>query len=163
MAKKKSPAPATNKSSAIRQILAAQPKATTAEIKSKLDEQGVAASVALINKLKYGRATGAAGKSRASKKGVSKAAAIREKFEQLGYDARPRDVIAALKSEGVKVTSAQVSMLRAKQANNGKVRSQAVSAVSYEHLVAAKRLAEQLGGVEKARRALESYAQLVGR
>jgi lambda repressor-like predicted transcriptional regulator len=164
VAKKKAPAKSGEKSSAIRQILSERPNASTADIKSQLDEQGISASIALINKIRSDRKGGAAAKKR-RKKGVSKADAIRQKFDQLGLDARPRDIIAALKSEGVKVTSAQVSMLRAKLSSggtsNGKARSQSVSSVSFDHLVAAKRLAEQLGGIENARRALESYARLI--
>lgn len=163
MAKKK-PASAASKSDSVRDVLAAKPNATVKEIKAELDARGVAVSIALINKLKYDRKRGTkAKKTRRSRSGVSKADAIRAKFEQLGYDARPRDVIAALKSEGVKVTSAQVSMLRAKLSANGKPAKAAISAssVPFEHLVAAKQLADRLGGVNKARAALESFAKLV--
>ncbi len=163
MAKKK-PAASTSKSDSIRQVLSAKPNATVKEIKAELDARGVAASIALINKLKYDRKRGTtAKKTRRARGGVSKADAIRAKFDQLGYDARPRDVIAALKSEGVKVTSAQVSMLRAKLTANGssgKVPATA-SSVPFEHLVAAKQLADRLGGINKARMALESFAKLV--
>ena len=172
MAKKKpasskpahSKAPSTSKSDSIRKVLAAKPTATVKEIKAELNTQGVAASIALINKLKYDRKRGTkAKKPRQARGGVSKADAIRAKFDQLGYDARPRDVIAALTSEGVKVTSAQVSMLRAKLSANGKPTKApvAASSVPFEHLVAAKQLADRLGGINKARVALESFAKLV--
>lgn len=165
MAKKKMTAPGVSKSDAIRELLAAQPKAGVKEIKAKLDAKGIQASVALISKLKYSRKP-ARGRKALRKGGASKADAIRVKFDQLGRDARPRDVIAALKSEGVTVTSAQVSMLRNRlpkngAAKNGSPRGQASSAVSFEHLLAAKQLAERLGGVENARQALESFARLV--
>jgi hypothetical protein len=119
----------------------------------------------LINKLKYTRKPGSAAKTSRSG-GASKADAIRMKFDQMGRDARPRDVIAALLSEGVKVTSAQVSMLRSRlpkngSAANGSPRGKATSAVSFEHLLAAKQLAERLGGIDNARQALESFARLV--
>lgn len=163
MAKKK-PAASTSKSDSIRAVLAAKPNATVKEIKAELDARGVAASIALINKLKYDRKRGTKDKKpRRTRGGVSKADAIRAKFDQLGYDARPRDVIAALKSEGVKVTSAQVSMLRAKLSTNGKATKSPASAssVPFEHLVAAKQLADRLGGINRARAALESFAKLV--
>ncbi len=163
MAKKK-PASSTSKSDSIREVLAAKPNATVKEIQAELSARGVSASIALINKLKYDRNRGTkARKTRRARGGVSKADAIRAKFDQLGHDTRPRDVIAALKREGVKVTSAQVSMLRAKLTANGKPARVAATAstVPFEHLVAAKQLADRLGGVNKARLALESFAKLV--
>ncbi len=144
--------------------MAANPNARAKAIKEELDARKVDVSLALINKLISERKRGgAAKKPRRSRSGVSKADAVRTKFNQLGLDARPRDVIAALKAEGVKVTSAQVSMLRAKliQNGNGTTVSVTASSVPFEHLVAAKQLAERLGGVERARAALESFAQLV--
>ena len=163
MAKKKTAPAKTSKSDAIRAVLAARPNAGGKEIRSALDAKGIKASDALINKIKYTRKPGGR-KAAPRKNGGSKAAAIRAKFEQLGSEARPRDVIAALKDEGVQVTSAQVSMLRGKLSGGGGSRgkrSQAGIAVPYEHLVAAKQLADRLGGVDQARRALESFAGLV--
>lgn len=168
MAKKKpaaKPTPATSKSDSIREVLAAKPNATVKEIKAELDARGVSASIALINKLKYDRQRDAKGKKPQRARGAeSKADAIRSKFDQLGYDARPRDVIAALKRDGVIVTSAQVSMLRAKLSANGKpakTTPSTASSVPFEHLVAARQLADQLGGIHRARAALESFAKLV--
>ena len=166
MAKRKAPAVAPKKSDVIREVLAAQPKATVKEIQAALDERKVEASVALINKIKYGRKpTGNKAGRRAGK--VSKATAIRSMFDELGLEARPRDVIAALKGKGVVVTSAQVSTLRSKLSSNGhgtsriSASSVASSNVSLEHLLAAKTLAERLGGIENARQALNSLAKLI--
>ncbi|REK19605.1 MAG: hypothetical protein DWQ37_00645 [Planctomycetota bacterium] len=160
MAKKKSAAGA-NKSDAIRKIIAENPKATRGEIRAKLQQRGVKASDALINKIKYNRNTSPKkpGSARTSGK-TSKADAIRGMFSKMGHDARSRDVIAALKSDGVVVTSAQVSTLRRKLNENGS-RGSKVGAVPYDHLIAAKHLAQRLGGVDKARRALDSFAELV--
>jgi uncharacterized protein YneF (UPF0154 family) len=164
LAKKKTTPRAESKSDAIREVLASQPKAPTKEIKAKLASKGVKASDALINKIKYGRKPAArATKSRngrAASNGVSKADAIRNMFNEMGRDARPRDIIAALKSKGIVVTSAQVSTLRNKltTGSTGKVVG---GTVAYEHLLAAKQLSERLGGVDKARQALESFARLV--
>ena len=166
MAKKKTSAPGVSKSDAIRELLNAQPKAGVKEIKAKLEAKGISASVALISKLKYSRKPAGGRKASRRAGGASKADAIRVKFDQLGRDARPRDVIAALKSEGVTVTSAQVSMLRNKAprisaAKNGSSRAHLSGAVPFEHLLAAKQLVEQLGGLEQARQALENFARLV--
>ncbi len=161
MAKKKVTSARVSKSDAIRDVLAAQPDASVKQIKAKLTAKGITASDALINKLKYTRKSSGSQKRSTRNSGTSKADAIRGMFERLGHDARPRDVIAALKARGVIVTSAQVSMLRGKLGQNGSTRSQVGGAVPYEHLVAAKQLAHRLGGVEKARQALESFARLV--
>jgi hypothetical protein len=165
LAKKKTTTPGVSKSDAIRDLLAAQPNAGVKEIKAKLDAKGIQASTALIGKLKYSKPTRG---RRAAKRagGASKAEAIRLKFEQLGRDARPRDVIAALKSEGTTVTSAQVSMLRSKMLKNGVSKNGSASRrangeVSFEHLLAAKSLADRLGGISNARQALESLARLM--
>jgi hypothetical protein len=161
LAKKKPSSNGVSKSDAIREVLAAQPKAGVKDVKSKLEAKGIKVSDALINKIKYARKPAGRGKASRGKSGMSKADAIRGMFEKLGSDARPRDVIAALKQQGVTVTSAQVSMLRGKAPKNGAIRVQAGTAVSYEHLVAAKQLADRLGGVDKARQALESFARLL--
>jgi hypothetical protein len=81
---------------------------------------------------------------------------------RMGHSARPRDVIAALKKQGVKVTSAQVSTLRRKSSANGAHRrGDAAGVVSLAHLLAAKQLAERLGGIPVARQALDSLARLI--
>ncbi len=154
---------AGSKSDAIRAVFSAHPDATVKDVREKLKARGTEASVALINKIKYGRPAAGGKKPRRGKRGgagTSKADAIRQQFAELGVDARPRDVIAALKRRRIVVTSAQVSMLRRTLSTNGAKRSAAVGAVSYDHLLAAKHLAQRLGGVDKARQALESYAKL---
>ena len=162
MAKKKSAAGTASKSDAIRGVLAASPSANLQEIKEKLRAKGVKASDALINKIKYGRGRrGKKGRNRRAA-GISKAEAITSMFERMGHDARPRDVIGALAKKGLKVTSAQVSTLRRKLSANGRQRRPAAATVvSLEHLLAAKQLAERLGGIRVARQAIDSLARLV--
>ena len=152
------------KSDAIREVMKKQPNATAKEIKAALHSQGVKASDALINKLKYGRnRNGAAKKASRRKAGAqgSKAEAIRGAWNQLGTGARPRDVIALLASQGIHVASAQVSVLR-KSAGKHRAASanHSVQVVPYEHLLAAKDLAARLGGIEHAQTALAGLAKL---
>lgn len=164
MARKKSKTAVATKSDAIRAVIAAQPKATLKEIKVKLQARGVKASDALVNKIKYGRKKKSAKPSAGSGKrssGVIKADAIRNMFDEMGRTARPRDIIAALKSRGIVVSSAQVSTLRRKLPRNGAPGAKTAGSVSLDHLLAAKHLAERLGGIPNARRAIESLAQLV--
>jgi uncharacterized protein YneF (UPF0154 family) len=164
LAKKKTTTRTGSKSDAIRAVIAAHPKATRTEIKAKLQARGVKASDALVNKVKYDRKrTGAkaTSKGRKNSKGVSKADAIRNMFGAMGLDARPRDIIAALKARGVVVTSAQVSTLRSKLSKDGSGVGPTVGEVSLAHLMAAKQLAARLGGIASARQALDSLAELV--
>src|SRR5262249_40629028 len=141
-----------------------RPKATVKEVREALDARGVKASDALINKLKYGRKPAGKKSKRASRNGAhgSKADAIRGMFGEMGVKARARDVVAALAARGMVVTPAQVSTLRNKVPRRGHAASSA-AVVSYDHLLAAKSLAEQLGGISAAQRALESLAKLMDR
>jgi arginine repressor len=161
LARKKTPAAAPRKSDVIREILKSQPKATVKEVRTALQERGVKASDALINKIKYGRKT-VAKKSRARGSNGSagtKADAIRGVFGEMGVKARSRDVVATLAARGIKVTSAQVSTLR-KTVANSRARVVTSYSVSLDHLMAAKALAQRLGGIAVAQRALESLAKL---
>lgn len=143
-----------SKSDAIREIIKKQPSATVKEIHDALKKEGVKASVALVNKVKYAR-NGA--KRRKGRRSVSKAEAIRQVWGQLGKHARPRDVIARLAKRGVKVSSAHVSTLRHK--NSRVVPAEHV--VSLEHLLAAKNLVTQVGSIDKAQAALVSLAKIM--
>jgi hypothetical protein len=83
-------------------------------------------------------------------------------WRQLGADARNRDVMAALAKQGVNVSSAQVSTLRKTASRRTGSTAAAAESVSLEHLLAAKKVADQLGGIEVARQALASFAKLMG-
>ena len=112
---------------------------------------------------------------------MSKADAIRDSVSRLGRKARPRDVIADLADKGVTVTSPQVSALMKKlgfkrrrrrggrAASNGaatkaatrvKRGPRAAGSISASDLLDAKKLADQLGGVEKLKKALDLLEQL---
>lgn len=161
MAKKKTPAAAPRKSDVIREILKSQPKATVRDVRSALQERGVKASDALINKIKYGRKpTAKRPRARGSNgSGGTKADAIRGVFGEMGAKARSRDVVATLAARGIKVTSAQVSTLR-KTVGSNRAKVATAYSVSLDHLMAAKALAQRLGGIAVAQRALESLAKL---
>jgi hypothetical protein len=111
---------------------------------------------------------------------MSKADAIRDAVSRLGRKARPRDVIADLAEKGVTVTSPQVSSLMKKLgikrrrrggrvATNGAVRQtstgakrgpRAAGGLTASDLLDAKKLADQLGGVDKLKKALDLLEQL---
>ena len=112
---------------------------------------------------------------------MSKADAIRDALSRLGAKARPRDVIADLADKGVTVTSPQVSSLMKKlgmkrrrrrggrTSGNGAATGMSTGAkrgprpssgLTANDLLDAKKLANQLGGVEKLKRALDVLEQL---
>jgi hypothetical protein len=93
---------------------------------------------------------------------VSKAQAIRDEFSAQGIDARPKDIISTLKSKGVTVSSAQVSNIKATfgKKPGRKGRGASNGTLSVETLLETKKLAERIGGIDVARRALEALARL---
>ncbi|HTU26688.1 MAG TPA: hypothetical protein VMF30_14870 [Pirellulales bacterium] len=101
---------------------------------------------------------------------VNKAQAIRDTAKTLGTKVRPKDIIATLAAEGIVVSSPQVSATLkaagyrrkrrghgAPAAAHGHARS---TEVSLEHLLAAKALADKLGSVEAARKAIDVLTKL---
>lgn len=184
MANKKSTATGS-RSDAIRAYLKSHPDASQKDIAAGLAAEGVEASVSLINKIKYGKPTGkrpgkkkagraaahrngkpTKAKAVASKSGTSKAQAIRDAMDKLGHRTRPRNIIAHLYEQGVKVAAAQVSSPQgagqAQAAGGHGNRSGGAHprpGTVLEHLVAAKKLTDQVG-LQQARKALEILAKL---
>lgn len=114
-------------------------------------------------------------RKKAGKRGaeVNKAELIREILNS-DSGVRNRDVIATLKLRKVEVSPAQVSNVRkalarrsglqlAGRGRGGRLAAAALAGtdtVSLSTLVAAKKLADLLGGLERARLALDALAQL---
>jgi hypothetical protein len=106
----------------------------------------------------------------------TKSQAIRDAYARLGNKTRPRDIIAELAKQGVVVSSAQVSMVskamgikkrrrrRGAEGAEGMGAAPAVKgggeSVSVSHLIAAKNLADQMGGIKVVRKALETLERL---
>jgi hypothetical protein len=94
---------------------------------------------------------------------VNKAAKIRETFEKLGPDARPKDVIADLAAAKIKVSSAQVSNIKSGlngHAKKGHKKSGKSGMIDLSDLQAAKRLVESRGSFERAEGALSALGKL---
>lgn len=108
---------------------------------------------------------------------TSKAEQIRAVARESGGRVRPRDVIATLAERGVKASSAQVSqvlkamgMRRRRRRRKGAPAAAAAGSarrssgggdmLQLEHLLAAKRLCDKLGGVEAAKTALDALSRL---
>lgn len=127
--------------------------------------------------------------------GANKSEAIRE-YLNANPNAKPREIVGALKSQGLNVTPAFVSTIKSKSASGaaptrgrgrpkgstnktvttkgrrgrppGKKAAVATSAARvtssnpYEDLISAKNLVDKVGGIEKARAALEALAKITG-
>ncbi|HEX7449051.1 MAG TPA: hypothetical protein VF306_15975 [Pirellulales bacterium] len=108
---------------------------------------------------------------------TSKADLIRAVAREADGPVRPRDVIATLAERGITASSAQVSQVlsamgirrRRRRRRKGAAESATASPprssrggemLQLDHLVAAKRLCDKVGGVEAAKTALDALAKL---
>jgi hypothetical protein len=91
-----------------------------------------------------------------AKRRHNKAALIRE-IEAAKPNSTAAEIVAALAAKKVKVTPAYIYALRAK--GNGRPKAAGLSGV--DALVRAKKMADQLGGIDKAREMLTTLALLV--
>lgn len=85
---------------------------------------------------------------------MSKAQAIRDYFSEHGLNTRPKDVISGLKNKGIVVAPAQVSNI--KKAMRGKPESE----TGLNLLIEASRFIKQAGGLDAAKRALDTLTTL---
>ena len=166
-----------SKSQLIKDHLAKHSDAKVKDVKEALASEGHEVSVALINKIKYGKKPkrsakkpgrkSSNGKATTKKAATSKAQAIRDAFAALGKKARTSEVVQHLADKKIKVSPAQVSGLRKRkrrrtgaampgtttQPTNGH------QGLALEHLVAAKKLADQIG-IATAKKALDALHTL---
>ncbi|HET6883879.1 MAG TPA: hypothetical protein VFI31_27240 [Pirellulales bacterium] len=191
MAKAK-PIESASKSDIVREYLKGNPTAPVAQIVDDLKQYGI--SQALAQKIKYkdgprrGRRPGKPGR-KAVRMSASpafasmetagderKADSIRRVAQGMGKRVRPRDVIAALRAEGIEVSFAQVGQVlktmgmrrrrrgrKSARAGTNSARATHATAgtsISLDALIAAKKLADQLGGVQAAKQAMDALAKL---
>ena len=124
------------------------------------------------------------------KNGVNKSLEIRE-YCAANPKAKPLEVVAAMKEKGINVNAQFVSTVKSNAKKKKTVRRSAPAAttskkaasakkpgrkpgrkptaansgtgeVSFDSLIRAKQLIEEMGGVDNARTALSAYEQLVG-
>jgi hypothetical protein len=112
-------------------------------------------------------------------KGVNKSAEIRKVAQAKGGKVRPKDVIAELKAKGITVSSPQVSMVlkrmgfrrrrratakaarvEVRQQIKALVAGRASGPVTVDDLLVARRMADQLGGTDRAIAALAALKRL---
>jgi transposase len=161
-----------SKSGQIREALKATPDKPASEI-----AKDIGVSTALVYNVKASLARKKSKATAGKKAGhiakeVNKAERIRQVAKALGKKVRPRDVIAELAKEGVKVSSAQVSKTlsnagyrrkrRGKKAAAGTTTSSPSSSngLNVEALIAAKALIAKVGGVEAAEEAIKVLKKL---
>ncbi len=101
---------------------------------------------------------------------VNKSQAIRD-YCEANPTVGPKETAAALTKQGIKVSPAMVSTVKTqakkKKGKRGRPRKKAAAAakptsdkIALSSLLAAKKMAEQLGGIEKAQTALAALAKL---
>ena len=102
-----------------------------------------------------------------AKKKVNKSRAIRD-YCKANPEAGPTETAAALKKQGIQVSTAMVSTVKT-QAKKKKGRGRKKAArgakpasdkIALSSLIQAKKMAESLGGIEKAQTALAALAKL---
>lgn len=101
--------------------------------------------------------------------GQNVSAAIRAYYAK-NSDAGPKEIAEGLAKDGLKVTSGYVSTVLSNDRRKsgkpgrrkGKKRGPRSGGAAFADLVQAKRLADQMGGVEPARKALTALAKILG-
>jgi hypothetical protein len=106
-----------------------------------------------------------------SNDGINRSELIRQKKATLGRGARPRDIIASLAEDGVKVSRALVTNVlkrRGTGKKRGRKRARVVArrsasreAISMTGLLTAKRMVDEMGSVADAKKALDAFARLI--
>jgi hypothetical protein len=175
-----------SKSDIVRNYLKGNPSASVNEIVNDLRAYDI--SQALAQKIKYkdgsrrGRKPRKAARTKASSSfssmppaGESKADSIRRVAQGMGKRVRPRDIIASLRAEGIDASFAQVGQvlksMGMRRRRRGHKRSAAgatargshtasSTTISLDALMAAKKLADQLGSVQAAKQAMDALAKL---
>jgi hypothetical protein len=98
---------------------------------------------------------------------MNKSEAIRS-YKKSHNGAGPTEIAEALSKDGTKVTPAFVSTVlsndrrRGRKGRRGSRRGGRTSGDPLETLVQAKKLADRMGGIEKARAALDALARILG-
>ena len=100
--------------------------------------------------------------------GTSKSEAIRN-YKNTHDDAGPTEIAGALSKEGTKVTPAFVSTVLSNEKRRGRKgrrrgapRGRRAGGDPVQVLVQAKKMADQMGGIDKARSALDALARILG-
>jgi arginine repressor len=103
---------------------------------------------------------------------TSKADSIRQVAQGMSRPVRPRDVVAALKEQGITVSPAQVGQIlksmglkrcrhgRKAAAMAGRSAASMGEMLTLDNLLAAKKLVNQLGSIDAAKQAVDALVKL---
>lgn len=179
----KARAAGVNKSQEIRSYLADHPDASAKDVVAALAGKGITINEGLVNNVKSSsrKRDGAGGRRRVKvrrgrgRRGANKSEAIRGYLEQ-HPNATPKEITAALKAQGIEASPGLISVIKyggkGKGAGNGRRKKVAhrggaagggrpvTTRLSAEDLFAVKNLAEQLGGIQEVRSALDALERL---
>lgn len=100
---------------------------------------------------------------RAGRRKVNKAQAIRGVLNAKGIETATKDVVAELAEKKITVSAAQVSNVKAdvrRKSGGLSTTGRGKGNLTLESLLEAKQLADKLGGVDQAKRALDTLAKL---
>jgi hypothetical protein len=164
-------------SQSVRNYIEQHPDANPKQIVDGLAAKGVKVSIFVAKNVKYAKPAKAKTKASAPKAatkdtGVSKSESVRQ-YLAANSDATPKQVSDALAKQGIKASPTLVSGVKFHLAKKGKSKKAAKTAaklpaaagngrsLSLDDLVEAKKLADRLGGLDKAKAALEALAKLV--
>ena len=101
--------------------------------------------------------------ARRSKKGASKSTAIRD-YRNNHPEAKPKEIAETLNQGGYKITPQYVSTILSndrKKAPTGRRGRAASVGSSLDHLLAVKKLVNEVGGVQAAQKAIAQYSRLM--
>ncbi len=167
-----------NKSQAIRDYYKANPTARTQAVVDALGKEGITVSVGLVNtvKSKHNRKQAARKAARnaptsrdakvtETKTEVNKTQAVRDYLGQ-HRNARRKEVVEALKAQGITVTASYVGTIKAKSKTRRKARRKAVrqvvatTGINMAQIKAAFHFIKECGDVAAAKAALSAADEL---
>ena len=90
---------------------------------------------------------------------VNKSAKIREAFDTLGHDSKPKVVQDALAKKGIKVSYGIVAAVKSRL--NGNSNGKAGGSIALNDLLEAKKLVNKLGSIQAAKEAVDTLAKLM--
>jgi hypothetical protein len=166
------------KSASVLEYQSKNPNVSASEVVAALKQQGIKISQAMVYNIRSNSKQSKPGRrpatTSASDKGASeyggKSQAVRAALRKLGRKAPTKEIIDHLAGKGVEVSVALVAKVksRMKPGRKGRRANATIAApaarvngqITYDHLLAAKKLADELGGTDSLRRTLELLEML---
>lgn len=168
------------KSAAVREYQSKNPDASAPEVVAALKEQGITISQAMVYNI---RSTAKKSPAKPGRKPASavtssngaadfggKSKAVRTAVRELGRKTPTKEIIDHLAGKGIEVSVALVAKVKSRMRPGRKGRRDKATAavpvarangqITYDHLLAVKKMADELGGTESLRRTLDVLDKL---